>query len=93
MQNLLHTTGCLEFADQANAHSVFANALASAEEHGLKHEILTSEEVRLRFPGVTMPANFKVIPSTCWGCLYDKGLTVHLGCKLHPELHAGIVPA
>ncbi|CAL8465505.1 g5041 [Coccomyxa elongata] len=60
-QNLLHTTGCLEFADEANADSVFANALASAVEHGLEHEVLTSEEVHARFPGITMPAGFKAL--------------------------------
>ncbi len=77
-QNLLHTTGCLEFADEANADSVFANALASAVEHGLEHEVLTSEEVHARFPGITMPAGFKVVQSTAGCRFYDKELTAPL---------------
>lgn len=60
LQALLHTTGCLEFADGASTNSVFTDALKSAVEHNLEYEVLTPEEANARYPGYKIPSNFKV---------------------------------
>ena len=38
----------------------FNNALLSARQHHLEHEILTGDQVNERFPGYKLPSNFKV---------------------------------
>jgi hypothetical protein len=62
---LLCNTQCVEAAhpDYNGGNNCFTNALRSALEHDLPHEILTGEEVNARFPGYNLPADFKVPPS------------------------------
>ncbi|EIE19446.1 sarcosine oxidase, partial [Coccomyxa subellipsoidea C-169] len=89
---LLYTTGCLEFADKANADSVFANALRSAMEHGLEHEVLSSEEANARFPGFHIPSNFMALYQPQGGILSpEKCIKAHVeravqhGATVHTE--------
>ncbi len=62
MQTVLHITGCLEFSDpERTIKNCFGNALQSAVQHNLDHEVLSSEEVNKRFPGYHLPPQYKVL--------------------------------
>lgn len=75
-QSLLVTTGCLNASTPtamgAHGHSCYDGAVESAELHHLPHEKLSADEVAHRFPGFSLPANFKA--------LFDPQ-----GGYLHPE--------
>jgi sarcosine oxidase len=60
VQGLLKITGCLEVAPESLPHSCYQNALLSVHEHNLDYEDLSSEQVNARFPGYSLPANYKV---------------------------------
>lgn len=64
MQFLLCDTKCIEAAhpDFHGGHNCYANALLSAKEHNLEHEVLTGDEVNARFPGYQIPSDYQVRP-------------------------------
>jgi hypothetical protein len=61
---LLCDTQCIQAAhpDFKGGRNCFSNALHSAMEHDLPHEVLAGEEVNARFPGYNLPSAFKVPP-------------------------------
>ena len=61
VQNLLTITGSLDTNRRdAEGYNGFDRSLASAQQHGLEHEVLTGDEVNARFPGYNLPSNFAV---------------------------------
>src|SRR5207248_11795387 len=50
---LLRITGSLD-ASAPNGR-IFAGSLASCQQHGLEHEVLTSAHISARFPGYELP--------------------------------------
>ena len=60
-QNLLCITGSIDTnRGDVEGYNGFKNALSSAKEHNLEHEVLTGEQVNARFPGYNLPSNFMV---------------------------------
>lgn len=51
---------------------VFSGAKASAEEHHLPHQVLSGEEVRQKFPGLTPPWDMKAVWEPRAGVLYPE---------------------
>ena len=61
LQSLLTITGSIDTnRGDVEGYNGFKNALLSAKEHNLEHEVLTGEEVNARFPGYNLPSNFMV---------------------------------
>ena len=62
LQDLLFDTQCIQAAppDFNSGDNCFRNALRSAIEHNLPHEILEGKQVNDRFPGYSLPPNFQV---------------------------------
>jgi sarcosine oxidase len=53
-ERILHMTGCIHVG--APGTQVYDGCLRSCAEHGLEHEVLTSEEVMRRFPAYRLPS-------------------------------------
>lgn len=53
-ERLLLITGSVDASDEDGR--IFSGSLASCVEHGLPHEVLTAEELAVRFPGYRLPA-------------------------------------
>ena len=61
LQDLLCITGSIDTnRGDVEGYNGFKNALLSAKEHNLEHEVLTGEQVNARFPGYNLPSNFMV---------------------------------
>ena len=58
-ETLLVTTGSLDGGPEDDP--LFRGALASAETHGLPHEVLTGAEVNGRYPGYRMPGAYRFV--------------------------------
>lgn len=58
-ERLLHVTGSID-AGQEDSW-VFQGSLVSCLEHNLPHEVLTGSELRRRFPGYHLPADFAAV--------------------------------
>lgn len=60
-QDLLCITGSIDTnRGDVQGYNGFKNALLSAKQHNLEHEVLTGDEVNARFPGYNLPSNFMV---------------------------------
>ena len=61
LQDLLCITGSIDAnRGDVQGYNGFKNALLSAKQHNLEHEVLTGDEVNERFPGYNLPSNFMV---------------------------------
>ena len=61
LQDLLCITGSIDTnRGDVQGYNGFENALLSAKQHNLEHEVLTGDEVNARFPGYNLPSNFMV---------------------------------
>lgn len=61
LQDLLSITGSIDTnRGDVEGYNGFKNALLSAKEHNLEHEVLTGDQVNARFPGYNLPSNFMV---------------------------------
>ncbi|MBO0710491.1 MAG: N-methyl-L-tryptophan oxidase [Acetobacteraceae bacterium] len=58
-EQLLFVTGSLDIAPPADP--MFEGSLASCQEHGLPHEVLTGAEVNARFPGYVLPSGHRAL--------------------------------
>jgi len=58
-ERLLHITGSID-ASEADGE-VFRGALRACKEHDLPHEVLTSAELRRRYPGYRLPAEYPAL--------------------------------
>lgn len=58
-EKLLHVTGSVDAGPPDS--EVFRGSLRSCEEHGLSHEVLTSEELTERFPGYQLPTSYRAL--------------------------------
>ncbi len=58
-EQLLWITGSLDIGVEGGA--IVEGSLASCRQHGLPHEALRSAEVRARFPGYVLPADFVAV--------------------------------
>jgi sarcosine oxidase len=89
-EQLLHMTGCLHVG--APGTSVFDGCLRSCAEHGLQHEVLSSDELRERFPAFRMPPGTGAILEKEGGFLVpEKCILAHAGGAraAGAELHEG----
>ena len=65
LQDLLCITGSIDTnRGDIEGYNGFKNALLSAKQHNLEHEVLTGDQVNERFPGYNLPSNFMVGWST-----------------------------
>ena len=81
LQDLLCITGSIDTnRGDVEGYNGFKNALLSAKQHNLEHEVLTGDQVNERFPGYNLPSNFMVLycsssapqnnlPKDCYACL------------------------
>lgn len=61
LQDLLCITGSIDTnRGDIEGYNGFKNALLSAKQHNLEHEVLTGEQVNARFPGYNLPSDFMV---------------------------------
>jgi sarcosine oxidase len=58
-ERLLHVTGAIDAGVPGTR--VFEGSLQSCRVHGLRHEVLSAEQVNERFPGYHLPAGFKAV--------------------------------
>lgn len=58
-EKLLHVTGGLDAGIPGSR--VFEGSLESCRVHGLRHEVLSADEVNDRFPGYRLPGDFKAV--------------------------------
>lgn len=71
LQDLLCITGSIDTnRGDVEGYNGFKNALLSATQHNLEHEVLTGDEVNARFPGYNLPSNFMV--QFCYACLLHR---------------------
>ena len=60
-QELLVITGSIDTnRGDVEGYNGFKNALLSAKQHNLEHEVLTGDQVNARFTGYNLPSNFMV---------------------------------
>lgn len=82
-QDLLCITGSIDTnRGDVEGYNGFKNALLSAKQHNLEHEVLTGDEVNARFPGYNLPSNFMV--QFCCACLlhWSAWLFKHHDCLM-----------
>ena len=61
LQDLLCITGSIDTnRGDVEGYNGFKNALLSAKQHNLEHEVLTGDQVNERFPGYNLPSDFMV---------------------------------
>ena len=66
LQDLLCITGSIDTnRGDIEGYNGFKNALLSARQHNLEHEVLTGDEVNARFPGYNLPSDFMVRLCNC----------------------------
>jgi len=58
-ERLLHVTGAMDAGLPGSR--VFEGSVQSCLAHGLRHEVLTAEEVNWRFPGYHLPPGYKAV--------------------------------
>lgn len=86
---LLHITGSID-AGRAGSN-VFEGSRCSCEIHGLPHEILTSAQLTIRFPGYRLPSNFMALLQSEGGFLVPEAcVSAHVmqAQELGAEIHA-----
>ena len=61
-QEVMRITGSVEAADASEPaeHSVYATALESCRQYGLRHESLSGQQCNERWPGYRLPHSFQV---------------------------------
>jgi sarcosine oxidase len=75
---LLVTTGSIDASPEDDP--LFQGALASALEHGLRHEVLTGAQVNDRFPGYRLPASHRAILQPQGGLIAsERAIVAHIG--------------
>ncbi|KAL3138142.1 hypothetical protein ABBQ38_005370 [Trebouxia sp. C0009 RCD-2024] len=61
-QDLLCITGSIDTnRGDIEGYNGFKNALLSAKQHNLEHEVLTGDQVNARFPGYNLPSDFMAV--------------------------------
>lgn len=66
LQDLLCITGSIDTnRGDIEGYNGFKNALLSARQHNLEHEVLTGDQVNARFPGYNLPSDFMVGLGVC----------------------------
>src|SRR5688500_6468549 len=58
-EQLLHVTGAIDAGMPGSR--VFEGSLESCRVHGLRHEVLSAEQVAERFPGYRLPPGFRAL--------------------------------
>lgn len=58
-EQLLHITGAIDAGMPGSR--VFEGSLESCQVHGLRHEVLSAEQVNKRFPGYRLPTGFMAV--------------------------------
>ena len=87
-EQLLYITGGIDAGTPGSP--VFEGSLRSCQEHGLSHEILTSTELRRRFPGYRLPQDTMAVFQSEGGFLLsEKCIVAHvtLAQALGAEVH------
>jgi sarcosine oxidase len=75
---LLVTTGSIDASPEWDP--LFQGALASAVEHGLRHEVLTGEAVNARFPGYRLPGSHRAVFQPDGGLIAsERAIVTHVG--------------
>ncbi|KAL6781739.1 SOX1B [Auxenochlorella protothecoides x Auxenochlorella symbiontica] len=78
-QDLLKETGCINMSPKSLPDSCFKGAQASAQLHGLTHEVLTPAELQGRCPGYAPPEDFQIILEPVGGVLCpERCIAAHL---------------
>jgi sarcosine oxidase len=89
-RHLLVETGGLNIGVEGS--ELVTGAVASAREHGVEHEVLTAEELRLRYPGLGLsdenvavlePRAGVLFPEACVAALHDRARRV--GARIEYE--------
>lgn len=88
-RQLLQMTGCLDVG--APGTRVFEGAVRSSREHGLRHEVLSAEELMRRFPAYRLPESCNGLLEPEGGILFpEQCITAHAdwarsaGAELRP---------
>jgi len=87
---LFYQTGSIDMG--AEDSDVFAGSLQSCIEHGLEHEVLTSQQLSQRFPGYRMPPHIKAVFQPQGGLLVpEKCIKAHadVASKYGAVIHTG----
>jgi sarcosine oxidase len=89
-EQILHMTGCIHVG--APGTQVYDGCLRSCAEHGLEHEVLSSDEVMRRFPAYRLPPGTGAVLEAEGGFLVpEKCILAHAngargaGAELHEE--------
>lgn len=88
-EQLLFITGSLDAGPPES--QCFRGSLASCEEHGLPHEVLTGAEVNRRFPGYRLPEHLQAVLQPDGGYLLsERCIVAHVTAAqaLGAEVHA-----